>query len=34
MTRICPEDRGRNYSIRTGEDIAKRVVEDHAKRAA
>jgi hypothetical protein len=34
MTQIYPEDRGQNYSIRMGEDVAKMVVEDHAKRAS
>ncbi len=34
MTQIYPEDRGQNYSILMGEDVAKMVVEDHAKRAA
>ncbi len=34
MTQIYPEDRGQSYSIRMGEDVAKMVVEDYAKRAA
>jgi protoporphyrinogen oxidase len=34
MTQIYPEDRGQNYSILMGEDVAKMVVEDHAKRSA
>lgn len=34
MTQIYPEDRGQNYSIRMGGDVAKMVVEDHAKRAS
>ena len=34
MTQIYPEDRGQNYSIRMGDDVAKMVVEDHEKRAA
>lgn len=33
MTQIYPEDRGQNYSIRMGEDVARMVVEDYAKRA-
>jgi protoporphyrinogen oxidase len=32
MTQIYPEDRGQNYSIRMGEEVARMVVEDHAKR--
>jgi len=31
MTQIYPEDRGQNYSIRMGEEVARMVVEDHAK---
>ncbi|HYM14996.1 MAG TPA: NAD(P)/FAD-dependent oxidoreductase [Dehalococcoidia bacterium] len=34
MTQIYPEDRGQNYSIKMGEDVAKMVVEDYEKRAA
>lgn len=34
MTQIYPEDRGQNYSILMGEQVAKMVVEDHAKRSA
>lgn len=34
MTQIYPEDRGQNYSIKMGEDVAQMVVEDHAKRVA
>jgi protoporphyrinogen oxidase len=34
MTQIYPEDRGQNYSIKMGDDVAKMVVEDHAKRGA
>ena len=34
MTQIYPEDRGQNYSIKMGEDVAKMVAEDHARRAA
>jgi len=33
MTQIYPEDRGQNYSIKMGEEVAQMVVEDHAKRA-
>jgi protoporphyrinogen oxidase len=33
MTQIYPEDRGQNYSILMGENVAQMVVEDHAKRA-
>jgi protoporphyrinogen oxidase len=33
MTQIYPEDRGQNYSILMGENVAKMVVEDHATRA-
>jgi protoporphyrinogen oxidase len=33
MTQIYPEDRGQNYSIKMGEDVAKMVVEDHMKRS-
>ncbi|MDP9237890.1 MAG: NAD(P)/FAD-dependent oxidoreductase [Chloroflexota bacterium] len=32
MTQIYPEDRGQNYSILMGENVAKMVVEDHAAR--
>ena len=32
MTQIYPEDRGQNYSIKMGKQVAKTVVEDHAKR--
>ncbi len=34
MTQIYPEDRGQNYSILMGEQVAKMVVEDHARRSA
>jgi protoporphyrinogen oxidase len=34
MTQIYPEDRGQNYSILMGEDVAKMVVKDYAKRAS
>ncbi len=34
MTQIYPEDRGQNYSIRMGEEVAQMVVEDHARRPA
>ncbi len=34
MTQIYPEDRGQNYSIRMGDEVARMVVEDHARRAA
>ena len=34
MTQIYPEDRGQNYSIKMGEEVAKMVVEDHEKRIA
>ncbi len=34
MTQIYPEDRGQNYSIRMGEDVATMAIEDHARRAA
>jgi protoporphyrinogen oxidase len=33
MTQIYPEDRGQNYSIKMGEEVAQMVVEDHANRA-
>ncbi|MEX2246492.1 MAG: NAD(P)/FAD-dependent oxidoreductase [Dehalococcoidia bacterium] len=33
MTQIYPEDRGQNYSIKMGEEVARMVVEDAAKRA-
>ena len=33
MTQIYPEDRGQNYSIRMGEEVAQMVIDDHAKRA-
>ena len=33
-SQIHPEDRGQNYSIRMGEEVAKMVVEDHAARSA
>jgi len=32
MTQIYPEDRGQNYSIKMGEEVARMVVEDYAKR--
>ncbi len=32
MTQIYPEDRGQNYSIRMGEEVARMVVEDYAAR--
>ena len=31
MTQIYPEDRGQNYSIKMGEEVATMVVEDHAR---
>ena len=34
MTQIYPEDRGQNYSIRMGEDVARMAVEDFEKRSA
>ena len=34
MTQIYPEDRGQNYSIRMGEEVAAMVIEDHALRSA
>ncbi|MBI2723696.1 MAG: NAD(P)/FAD-dependent oxidoreductase [Chloroflexi bacterium] len=34
MTQIYPEDRGQNYSIRMGEEVAKMVVQDYAARAS
>ena len=34
MTQIYPEDRGQNYSIKMGDDVARMVVEDYAKRGA
>ncbi|MHB8685504.1 MAG: NAD(P)/FAD-dependent oxidoreductase, partial [Dehalococcoidia bacterium] len=34
MTQIYPEDRGQNYSIKMGEEVAQMVVEDYAQRAA
>ena len=33
MTQIYPEDRGQNYSIKMGEEVAQMVTEDHARRA-
>ena len=33
MTQIYPEDRGQNYSIKMGEEVAQMVMEDHARRA-
>ena len=32
MTQIYPEDRGQNYSIKMGEEVARMGVEDHARR--
>jgi protoporphyrinogen oxidase len=34
MTQIYPEDRGQNYSIKMGDEVARMVVEDHAARGA
>lgn len=34
MTQIYPEDRGQNYSIRMGEDVAGMAIEDYEKRSA
>jgi len=34
MTQIYPEDRGQNYSIRMGEEVAEMVIEDRAARGA
>jgi protoporphyrinogen oxidase len=34
MTQIYPEDRGQNYSIKMGEEVARMVVEDFARRPA
>jgi protoporphyrinogen oxidase len=34
MTQIYPEDRGQNYSIRMGEEVARMVIEDQARRPA
>ncbi len=34
MTQIYPEDRGQNYSIRMGEDVARMAVEDFAARGS
>ncbi len=34
MTQIYPEDRGQNYSIRMGEDVARMAIEDYEKRGA
>lgn len=34
MTQIYPEDRGQNYSIKMGDEVARMVVEDHAKRVS
>ncbi len=31
MTQIYPEDRGQNYSIKMGEEVAQMVIEDHAR---
>jgi protoporphyrinogen oxidase len=33
MTQIYPEDRGQNYSIKMGDEVAAMVVEDHARRS-
>jgi hypothetical protein len=32
MTQIYPEDRGQNYSIKMGDEVARMAVEDFAKR--
>lgn len=34
MTQIYPEDRGQNYSIKMGEDVAAMLVEDHTRHTA
>ncbi len=34
MTQIYPEDRGQNYSIKMGEEVARMAIEDHAKRGS
>jgi protoporphyrinogen oxidase len=34
MTQIYPEDRGQNYSIKMGEEVAQMAIEDYAKRGA
>jgi protoporphyrinogen oxidase len=34
MTQIYPEDRGQNYSIKMGEEVAQMAIDDHAKRDA
>ena len=33
MTQIYPEDRGQNYSIKMGEEVAQMVMDDHSRRA-
>ncbi len=32
MTQIYPEDRGQNYSIKMGEEVAQMAIDDHARR--
>jgi hypothetical protein len=32
MTQIYPEDRGQNYSIKMGDEVARMAAEDFAKR--
>jgi protoporphyrinogen oxidase len=34
MTQIYPEDRGQNYSIKMGEEVAQMAIEDHTRRAS
>ncbi len=34
MTQIYPEDRGQNYSIKMGDEVAQMAIEDFAKRAS
>ncbi len=34
MTQIYPQDRGQNYSIRMGEEVARMVVEDYTRRTS
>ena len=33
MTQIYPEDRGQNYSIRMGEEVARMAVDDYNQRS-
>ena len=34
MTQIYPEDRGQNYSIKMGEEVAEMVTADYARRGS